>query len=256
MMNAVGNDITDRRLGMVAVKKTRRRTTAEAIPDAPVEPAAWVLSPIQTKEQQVAEILREKIFSGVFMRGQKLKQAEIAKMLETSITPVRAALKLLEAQGYVRVAAHRGAVVAPFQISEVNELYNLRLDLEPKLTLAAAKNANAADIRMLSSLNDDLRRAAQRECRELVRSSNFRFHFRLYELANMPQTLEFVRILWAKYPFDLLGSVPRVPEYAHSEHARIIEALERHDARVAMRAMQSHIELGHRAFKHAYLLAG
>jgi hypothetical protein len=54
--------------------------------------------------------------------GQKLKQAEIAKMLGVSITPVREALRLLEAQGYVAVTAHRGAVVAPFIIEGAVEL--------------------------------------------------------------------------------------------------------------------------------------
>ncbi|HVY99774.1 MAG TPA: GntR family transcriptional regulator [Dongiaceae bacterium] len=240
---------------MVAERKSKRKKGGEA---AVLEGGVggWAMPPIQTKEQQVAEILREKIFAGVFRRGQKLKQAEIAKMLDISITPVRAALKLLEAQGYVRVTAHRGAVVAPFQISEVDELFSLRVDLEAKLTLAAAKRATPTDVRMLSVLNDDLGRAIDRDSRELVRSSNFRFHFRLYELANLPQTLEFVRILWAKYPFDLLGSIPRVPEYATTEHAEIIAALERKDARAAMRAMQSHIELGHQAFKAAYSLSG
>ena len=98
---------------------------------SPVQPAtrssetAPLRGPIifRTKEGQVAEFLRERIISGYFARGQKLKQAEIAQMLDLSITPVREALKLLEAQGYVVGSSHRGAVVAPFQVSEAEELY-------------------------------------------------------------------------------------------------------------------------------------
>jgi len=224
-------------------------------PSVKAEAAAsigWALAPIQTKEYQVAEILREKIFAGVFGRGQKLKQAEIAKMLNISITPVREALKLLEAQGYVRVSAHRGAVVAPFEIEHVDELYQLRLLLEGKLTQAAARRSQPEDIQDLSALNAEMATVAHRKSRELTRAANFRLHFRLYDLAEMPQTLEFVRVLWAKYPFDLIGSIPRRGERVLAEHVDLIEALKAGDARKAARAMQAHIEAGHREFKATY----
>ena len=55
----------------------------------------------RTKEEQVADFLREGIISGKYPRGSRLKQAEIAEQLGLSITPVREALKLLEAEGYV-----------------------------------------------------------------------------------------------------------------------------------------------------------
>ena len=67
----------------------------------------------RTKEEQVADYLREGIIAGRFPRGARLKQQEIAQMLNTSITPVREALKLLEAEGYVSGGNYRGAVVAP-----------------------------------------------------------------------------------------------------------------------------------------------
>jgi DNA-binding transcriptional MocR family regulator len=67
---------------------------------APVSLDEWA-SPFKlTKESQVADFLRERIICGFFARGQKLKQAEIAAMLDISITPVREALKMLEAQGF------------------------------------------------------------------------------------------------------------------------------------------------------------
>jgi DNA-binding GntR family transcriptional regulator len=207
---------------------------------------------LPTKEHQVAEFLRESIFAGVFARGQKLKQAEIAKRLDISITPVREALKLLEAEGYILISAHRGAVVAPFEIERVDELYQLRLAMETKLTLEAAKLLTAEDVRELAALNDMIRQAAHHKMRETVRGSNFRFHFRLYEKADMPQTLHFVRVVWAKYPFDMIGSIPQRPEQVVDEHTKIIEALEARDPRRAMRAMQAHIESGQRLFKANY----
>jgi DNA-binding GntR family transcriptional regulator len=207
----------------------------------------------QTKEQQVAEFLRESILAGVFARGQKLKQAEIAKRLDISITPVREALKLLAAEGYINMSAHRGAVVAPFQVEQVDELFQLRLALELKLTLAATKLLKDEDFEELSAIDVLLTQAsAHRETESERRGQNFRFHFRLYACADLPQTLHFARVVWAKYPFDMLGALPNRAAQVANEHTAIMEALRARDARAAARAMQSHIESGHRLFKANY----
>lgn len=206
----------------------------------------------RTKEGQVAEFVRERIISGFFARGQKLKQVEIAQMLDLSITPVREALKLLEAQGYVVGSSHRGAVVAPFQVGEAEELYELRLLLETRLTRAAARCIDAAGIRALEDLNAEILAAAERGDNDACRAANFRFHFRLYEQAGQPQTLHFVRILWAKYPFDLLTVMPRRQFHVSDEHRDILDGLHAGDVRAVTKAMQHHIESGWKAFKDYY----
>jgi DNA-binding GntR family transcriptional regulator len=232
----------DRELTLGSLLKRDRATTS-------------LLERPQTKEQQVAEFLRESILAGVFARGQKLKQAEIAKRLDTSITPVREALKLLEAEGYILVSAHRGAVVAPFQIERIEELFQLRLAMESKLTLAAAKLLTDAEIDELSAINAMIHRAAHRkELESTRRGYNYRFHFRLYGYADLPQTLHFVRVVWAKYPFDMLGALPNRAEQVTDEHEKIMQALQARDARGAMHAMQAHIVSGQRLFRANYSL--
>ena len=216
-------------------------------------PKSAPLGRLQTKEQQVAEYLREGILAGEFARGQKLKQADIAKRLDISITPVREAMKLLEAEGYIHVSAHRGAVVAPFQMERVDELFQLRLAMESKLTLAATKLLTNRDIDDLTAIDAALHEAAShKEDESLRRGYNHRFHFRLYECADLPQTLHFVRVVWAKYPFDLLGALPNRAEQVASEHDAIMQGLRIRDARATMRAMQLHLEAGHRLFKANY----
>lgn len=226
----------------IASTPSLRERTAFALQERP-----------QTKEQQVAEYLREGIMTGEFARGQKLKQAEIAKRLEISITPVREAMKLLEAEGYIHVSAHRGAVVAPFQIERVDELFQLRLAMESRLTLAATKLLTDRDLEELIAIDDALRRAAgHKEFESIRRGYNYRFHFRLYQCADLPQTLHFTRVAWAKYPFDMIGVLPNRGEQVLNEHDAIMEGLRARDARATMRAMQRHIEYGHRLFKANY----
>ncbi len=208
---------------------------------------------LQTKEQQVAEFLREGILGGLFARGQKLKQAEIAERLAISITPVREALKLLEAEGYVQVSAHRGAVVAPFQIERVEELFELRLMMETRLTQVAAQRLSDADLAELREIDRLMNQAVElRELEHSRRAYNFRFHFRLYRCADLPQMLHFVRVVWAKYPFDILGEWPNRAGQVAREHESILDALAASDADGAMQAMRHHIETGQNLFRANY----
>src|SRR3990172_1508032 len=99
----------------------------------------------KTKEEYVAEVLREGILAGRFPRGARFKQAEIAQMLNISITPVREAFRILEAEGYVLSITHRGVVVAPFDASATNEIIELRVMLESRLVLAAMRSMSRDD---------------------------------------------------------------------------------------------------------------
>jgi DNA-binding GntR family transcriptional regulator len=204
----------------------------------------WELKSKATVEHQIAEVLREKIIVGVFARGQKLKQAEIARLLGVSITPVREALRLLEAQGYVAVKAHRGAVVTPFVVEGAEELYALRQVLESRLTREAAQRMTLSDLNVLKALNHDFLAAAKTLTRPSLQEKNFRFHFRFYELAGQPQTIDFVRMLWAKYPLEMLSKMPGRQMRVFEEHAALLDALERRDPEAAVAAMQAHIKTG------------
>jgi DNA-binding GntR family transcriptional regulator len=198
----------------------------------------------RTKEEQVADFLREGIISGMFPRGSRLKQAEIAERLQLSITPVREALKLLEAEGYIDGNSYRGARVVPFDATASGEVLELRLMLESRLIRATAENITAQDIAELRALADEFERAFEAGDRASARGINYRFHRRLYGPADMPQTLHFVQILWARYPFDLINAIEGRGKDAANEHEEILRALANGDASAATLAMRKHIESG------------
>jgi DNA-binding GntR family transcriptional regulator len=198
----------------------------------------------RTKEEQVADFLREGVISGMFPRGSRLKQAEIAERLQLSITPVREALKLLEAEGYVTGNSYRGACVAHFDASASEEVLDLRLQLESRLIRGAAEQVSGQDIADLQALNAEFKRAFELGDRAAARGINYRFHRRLYSIARMPQTLHFVQILWARYPFDLINAVEGRGKHAAAEHDEILGALLGGDLPAAMLAMRKHIESG------------
>ena len=198
----------------------------------------------RTKEEQVADYLRERIISGVFPRGSRLKQAEIAEQLKLSITPVREALKLLEAEGYISGDSYRGARVVPFDAGASAEILQLRLLLESQLVRAAIERITTQDITELRVLANDFAKAFETGDRAIARGINYRFHRQLYDIAQLPQTLHFVQILWARYPFDLIKSASNRGEDAVREHEEILQAFASGDASAAMLAMRKHIESG------------
>ncbi|NYT59994.1 GntR family transcriptional regulator [Alcaligenaceae bacterium] len=198
----------------------------------------------RTKEEQVADYLRERIISGVYPRGSRLKQAEIAEQLQLSITPVREALKLLEAEGYVEGGSYRGARVVPFDASASNEILQLRLQLESQLVRSAVEKISTKDIEDLRALAEEFEQAFVSGDRATARGVNYRFHRRLYDIAELPQTLHFVQILWARYPFDLINSASGRGKHAVDEHDEILRAFAAGDSTAAMLAMRKHIESG------------
>lgn len=200
----------------------------------------------KTKEEYVAEFLREGILAGRFPRGARLKQDEIARQLNISITPVREAFRILEAEGYVSSIPHRGVVVAPFDASATREINDLRVILESRLVLAAMKHINADDYADLGKLQREFEEAEARGDREGVRALNYRFHSRLYALAQLPQTLHFAQVLWAKYPFDLVNLIHGRAGRAAIEHRNLLKAMKAGDKKAVANAMCEHIEAGWR----------
>lgn len=199
-----------------------------------------------TKQDVVAEIIRERIIVGAYRRGEKLKQADLAEELGVSVTPVREALLTLEAEGYVRGLPHKGLLVPELVPDRLWEIYHLRLVLERELTAAALPQMSAEKLQELVDLQRSLVQSLGSDDLLAVRIANYRFHFRLYELADRPQTLHFVRVLWAKYPFTAQDVKQNRPKRMRSEHDLFLEKVRQHDHAGAVEAMVQHISNGWR----------
>jgi DNA-binding GntR family transcriptional regulator len=198
----------------------------------------------RTKEEQIADHLREGIISGRLERGARLKQVEIAQLLQTSITPVREALKLLEAEGYVTGGSFRGATVSAFDAEASQEILKLRVVLEGQLVGAAVEKASLSDLDALFKLEAEFERAVSASESVVVRGVNYRFHREMYAVAGLPQTLHFVQILWARYPFDLINKIPGRTGRAVIEHQALLRSLVERDVGAAMLTTRRHIESG------------
>jgi DNA-binding GntR family transcriptional regulator len=209
----------------------------------------------RTKEEQVADYLREAILSGRLARGARLKQAEIAEQLQISITPVREALRLLEAEGYIDSRSYKGATVVPFDIAASEEILDLRVLLEGQLVQHAVQRATTADLQEVRQLAAEFAAAAAQQDSMVARGANYRFHRRLYDTAGLPQTLYFVQVLWARYPFDIINRIDGRAARAAQEHEELLRCVIEGDVAGAMLCLRRHIEAGWDELK-ARLTAG
>lgn len=185
--------------------------------------------------------LLEDIRSGTLAPGARLRETDLAERLGISRTPVREAIRQLEADGLVIHLARQGATIRTLDHAEVVELYEMRAVLEGTAARLAARAASDMELAELSALNSELAAApAGPQAREL----NRQFHRTLLDAARNRFLLKSMSALQKTLlilgPSTLVES-GRVTS-AVAEHAAVLTALEARDGIAAEAAMRGHVE--------------
>jgi DNA-binding GntR family transcriptional regulator len=103
--------------------------------------------------EQAYEAIRLDILSGVIKPGERLREEDLVKRVGVSRTPVREALRRLEADGYTVVEANRGATVASHSKRDVDEIYGLRALLEGHAARRAATRITTDQLAQMELIN-------------------------------------------------------------------------------------------------------
>ncbi|MCJ2127095.1 GntR family transcriptional regulator [Methylobacterium sp. J-077] len=146
----------------------------------------------KTVAAAVAESLRQRILTGEFPAGTQLRQDALADEFGISRIPIREALLQLEATGLIKIMPHRGAVVSGLSVEEVEDIFTLRVQLEPELLALSAQRFSAQDIQDLHGLTEEY--SAALKSGEILRwgELNQRFHLDLLRHAGRPRSLSIV----------------------------------------------------------------
>ena len=199
----------------------------------------------QTQAESTVVKIRTLILNGSLQPGQPLRQDALSEQLSVSRTPLRHALQALAEEGLVETIGYKGARVAELDRGMIDDLFEMRLLLEPaalrsalpqitKLDLARAEMAlDAAEAEdepsRLSALNWDFHRA-------LYRPSNRQMLLRTIEQLNRASALAEV----------IASSIVARPKKSAAEHRKLLRACRDGDETGAIAALGEHLQLAHR----------
>lgn len=186
--------------------------------------------------------LHQAIRDGLFAPGDRLREADVAARLSLSRTPVREALRKLEADGIVEHRARIGAVIRSLERAEVVELYEMRLVLERTAAEMAAKHASAAEVDELDDMNALLETAANDPAK--AAAINQDFHRCIYLATRNRFLFESARAL--NNALMLLGPTTLADEAriqtVQKQHQSIIDAIRANDEEAAGAAAEAHLQ--------------
>lgn len=207
-------------------------------PGAPGRPEDADLS----RAERVYRHIREGIRAGVYRPGHRLRETQIAAALDTSRTPVREAIRRLEADRLVEDVPGRGLAVTRLDQERVRELYQFRMAIEGTAAEMAALRATELDVAELSDTLEQMRLAAE----DAVQAAhlNRRFHEAIYRAARN-SFLSHAIATMSDFMALLPGTTYALPGRASDvtqEHERVLRAIAARDPEEAARAMRAHIQ--------------
>lgn len=185
--------------------------------------------------------LLESIRRGDLPPGTRLRETDLAERLGLSRTPVREAIRQLEADGLVTHLPRQGATVRSLDYAEVIELYEMRMVLEGTAARLAARAASDVELAELGALNAALAEAPSGpQAQEL----NRQFHRTLLDAARNRFLVKSMSAL--QKTLMILGPStledPGRAAEAVAEHGAVLAALNARDAGRAELAMRAHVE--------------
>lgn len=198
-----------------------------------------------SQTRRIYDELRRNIITGVYREGEKLPEARVAAMLGSSRLPVREALALLEFDGIVSALPRRSAVVRSWDRTAVEELFDVRIGLEPLAArLAAARIAQGHDSAPLRVALREAQAATDSRDPLRIAETNARLHGAIVELSGNSLLTQLMRTILARMAWLFFLTAERNTEEQRDEHRHLIEAISSGDERLAEYAMLSHTEAG------------
>jgi DNA-binding GntR family transcriptional regulator len=190
---------------------------------------------------EVADRIREAVFTGVYSPGAQLREVELSQALEVSRGPVREALLRLEREGLVRSAWHRGTTVTALSPDDVAELDSLRGALERLAVSRVVAVGSDEDIATIEQSADRMSRAT--DAHTMVRH-DIEFHDAVFAAARHGRLCTAWEAIRSQVHLFLLTRIgvrtedylARIPD----EHRELVAALRARDTVVALELSAVH----------------
>lgn len=198
-----------------------------------------------SRAEQVYSALREALLSGVFAPGDHLSEGAVAEQLNVSKTPVREAMSSLKAKGLLIAGPKRGVLVAKIDARIVEEIYGVRMLIEPEAIRLAVPFFDDELLERAHQLLDQSAEHGARQDFGALSQSNRDFHELLYErcpnftmkslLNDMRDQLQFAAVSGWR-------GINASWEYERGEHLALLEAVVKGEMERAAQLCKTHIE--------------
>jgi DNA-binding GntR family transcriptional regulator len=195
----------------------------------------------RTNHQFVREAVRHAILSGEYPPGTRLVQADLARQLDVSTTPVREALRDLAADGLVRLDAYRGAIIQPLDADEIEEIYQMLKVLEPLSLERAVRFITEPE---LDEAERILTRMLEGDGSAEFVALDRQFHGVLAKAARAPRlqaTIDSLRDSAARYIAASYRESTEMVAHANGDHRALLTAMRQRDREAAQLVESAHL---------------
>jgi DNA-binding GntR family transcriptional regulator len=201
----------------------------------------WQVRPSLVEE--VAQVLRDRIFSGRYAPGEPMRQVQLSEELRVSRTPLREALRVLENEGLLASEGARGVVVATADLAKLVRAYELREVIDGLAARLAARQASKEQLVQLQELVKEQRKAVSPWQPGAYTQLNVRFHAAIIAVSGneyLAAQLPLVRLTSQVFAPAVQLTRDRA-QAAIAEHGQILDAIRSRDADLAEQLARTHI---------------
>jgi len=194
--------------------------------------------------EDVARIVRKRIFDGTYAAGTYVRLDQLAADLGVSVTPVREALFELKAEGLLAQQPHRGFVVLPLSGRDLTDVSNVQAYIGGELAARAAANITDEQLEALCRIQSELEQAYAAGDDERAVRLNHEFHRAINVAADSPKLAQLMSQITRYAPESVFPIIAGWPKQSNAHHRRLLAALKKRDENAAREAMSEHLAAG------------
>jgi DNA-binding GntR family transcriptional regulator len=204
----------------------------------------------------VAAEMRRLILDGTLRQGERLIEDRLAEQLGVSRNPIREAIRVLEAEGFLDVTARRGSFVATLSAQQAADLFQVRLAVEPLGARLAAASPSAARLERMKAVLAEAQTAPERHELDTLAGLHTELHALIFEMTGNTYLTAIAIPMVRRGQWLLRQSAPlRIPA-AWSQHHDLIAAIEEGDPDLAEAVARHHVLIMRSAMRNQPELPG
>ncbi|MFC3120700.1 GntR family transcriptional regulator [Agaribacter flavus] len=199
-------------------------------------------SPLLSDADSVYAKIMNDIADGVFVSGDRLVTTQLAKRYDTSINPIREALKQLQGEGFVSISPNSGASVAKFEFETMRNVFEILQLLDPYLLQYFVETHTASQLAETQAIQNKLELMSDEELLEF-RYWDTEFHWSIYKHHYNKQAID----LWKRNRLILHAMHVNLPinlvriKQSIAEHQELLTAIISRDSTQALNVLRAHI---------------